>query len=142
MSVYTKQVNTIAFIVLRIYMVTFGRLKAFSCLLKKFLRRLMVMHCRASQIEFERSVTLNEKVIIVNDILRGLNGKQLVYLGGNFSYAFGPSTATFREEQLSAKVFCFRQSDLRSGELCVERHFLWNGKLDTFKVHNLERATN
>lgn len=137
--VSTKKLNTFGLVILRIYMLTLGRIEALSRLLKKILRGLIIMDGRATKIEFERNVTIDEKGVTVNDMLRGLSSTQIIYLGGSFSYAFGPSTGTFRQEQLFVKALCFRQSDFRGKGLCVERHFLWNTKLDTIKVNNLER---
>ncbi|MDD5166653.1 MAG: hypothetical protein PHQ57_04630, partial [Candidatus Omnitrophica bacterium] len=135
----TAKMTTLALVALRIYMSTFGRFKLFSRLLKNFSRYILITNSRASGIEFERDVSVNKLGIIVNDTLKGLSNNQVVYLGGSLSYALGPSTGTFRNEQLSVESLCFKEDDFQGGKLHVERQISWNTELNLFKVNNLKK---
>ena len=140
LRVSASPLGTAALVLLRLLTATLGRVEPGARLLKQAARAFLVTGGRRAGPRHRRVIECGEEGLAVSDRLEGVSPEQRVYLGGSFSYAVGPSTRTYRAEQLGARPLCFSNEDLSAGTLEVERKLSWNGTLRSLKINGKERA--
>jgi hypothetical protein len=118
---------------LRLYGLALGRWAVFGRLLKMLARRLLITDATADGPRFQRRVRIAQAGVTIEDSLTGVPADAQLFLGGKTSFAIGPSTRTFRMDELGALPLSLSPPP-PGGRLTVRRTYDWEGKLIHMKT--------
>ena len=115
---------------LRIWQGLLGRFAGASLLLKRLARRILITGATAGSIKFERRIEIEGGVLVCHDLISGLDsGRWQLFLGGSQSFAYGPSSRTFRFDQLNSVPLPIRPEWVVDGRVEVVRRFTSDGSI-------------
>ena len=124
---YDNILNSLKFIALRGFQLTFGRSEKISLKVKNILRDKTISKSKVSQFNFERELKISkDKICIIDKTIIKPKAKELI-ISSKMSFIYGASSRYFQKSDLNSKFF--RLNKLRLGKFRFAREYNLLGKV-------------